>query len=172
MWGWDTDLCSGERTHSGFWSRKGEVHGSFQELWHHSVELWHHYALCMRPATAVSILCDAQTLWCLRAGGFVWPGEVGGGEAIKKVDVVISALGHECPKKLADQVNIIYAIKQAGTVKVYARNFSLSKKKRCLFLDILVCGMIIIHTCFLVNYFYLVWWVLSYQSMQIIRNSS
>ncbi|XP_008788568.2 isoflavone reductase-like protein [Phoenix dactylifera] len=38
-------------------------------------------------------------------------------EAIKKVDVVISALGHESPKKLADQVNIISAIKQAGTIK-------------------------------------------------------
>ncbi|EHA8592475.1 isoflavone reductase-like protein [Cocos nucifera] len=38
-------------------------------------------------------------------------------EAIKKVDVVISALSHESPKKMADQVNIISAIKQAGTIK-------------------------------------------------------
>lgn len=40
-------------------------------------------------------------------------------EAIKRVDVVISALGHESPEKLFDQVNIISAIKQVGTIKRY-----------------------------------------------------
>lgn len=40
-------------------------------------------------------------------------------EAIKKVDVVISALGHKSHKQLEDQAKIIAAIKEAGNVKRY-----------------------------------------------------
>lgn len=43
-------------------------------------------------------------------------------KAIKQVDVVISTVGTE---QLADQRNIISAIKEAGNIKVYLSKFKL-----------------------------------------------
>lgn len=40
-------------------------------------------------------------------------------KAIKQVDVVFSAMGHEHPEQLASQINIVSAIKEAGNVKRY-----------------------------------------------------
>ena len=48
-------------------------------------------------------------------------------DAIKQVDVVFSVMGHEPSKQLADQLNIVSAIKEAGNIKVPLQHTTYSK---------------------------------------------